>query len=135
MYVIVVVWAFQSYGALKAQKTADITKCQPSSAVLRPWGSWVACAVAVVCLSFCLVLGALFSGEGHFSGGVGFRFWLVVPWMMPIGPGPCFFSLAQIVSGIGPFALGIFGTHMWRTQGRKHAGLSPPPGNALAWAN
>ena len=42
-------------------------------------GSWAACtcAVTVVCMSFCLVLGVLFGGAGHFSGGGG-RFWISV---------------------------------------------------------
>ena len=32
------------------------------------------------------------------------------------GTWSAFFPLVQIVSGVGPFASGIFGTHMWRLR-------------------
>ena len=39
--------------------------------------------------------------------------------------------LARMVSGVGLFASGIFGTHMWRPQGER-AGASPSPGGAYS---
>ena len=77
--------------ACVAQKVADISTCQQFSAVLGlvARGSWAAFAVAVVCVSFCSVLGALFGRAGHFSG-VGFEFWCRrMPWAVPAGSGVC----------------------------------------------
>ena len=34
-----------------------------------------------------------------------------------------------MVSGVRPFASGIFGTHLWRPQGER-AAVYPPPGGA-----
>ena len=76
--------------ACVAQKIADISTCPQFSAVFHgAHGSWAAFAIAVVRVSFCSVLGALFGRAGHFSG-VGFEFWWVVRCMMPMGPGPRF---------------------------------------------
>ena len=50
--------------------------------------------------------------------------------MMLMGPGPRFSPLARIVSGVGPFASGIFVTRMWRPH-VECAGVSPPPGGVF----
>ena len=69
--IIVVARAFRELWRFEGSKTADITICQRFSAVSRLQGSWAACTVAVVCVFFCLVLGALFGSAGHFFLGGG----------------------------------------------------------------
>ena len=69
MYVIVVAQAIQELWSFESSKTADITTCQQFSAVSGLRGSWAACAIAVVCIPLCSVLGALLGRAGHFSGG------------------------------------------------------------------
>ena len=49
--------------------------------------------------------------------------------MMPMGSGLHFLPLAQMVSGVGPSASGIFSTHVSRPQEGAHWS-SPPPGGA-----
>ena len=102
---------------MKAQKITDITTCQQLSAVSRLRGSWAACAIAVVCVSFSSVLGALFGRVDIFSGEGG-QFWILVGGAVYDADGvwSAFFLLARIISDVGPFASGIFGTHMWRFQ-------------------